>query len=247
MSEQTVSPLSRWRFRPGWLLSIAALLAFVVLCSLGTWQMQRLFWKTELLNQISSRFAEAPMTLTTGPQPSADLGFRPVEARGTLNDDAWQQFGIFKRGRGVGSELLVPFTLDDGSVMAANLGWLPREAFVDGQIAAIVPDEPVTLRGYLRERDYRASSWLTPGAQADNRHFFAYDQNFAAAFGVGDLNPFALVVTEPLAADTPLRVNEPQINLPNNHLQYVVTWFGLALTLIGVYVAFGLQRGRTNA
>ena len=34
------------------------------------------------------------------------------------------------------------------------------------------------------------------------------------------------------------------IDLPNNHLSYAATWFGLAVGLLGVWLAYHIQKGR---
>ena len=230
------------RFRPGLWLSLATLAALVLLVSLGTWQMNRLHWKEAL---IAERYAA--LAAPAEPLPAdADWPaweFRRVEVQGTFRHDLEQLYGASGRGGQLGHHVLTPLVRPDGTALLVDRGWVPADRSHPATRREGQPAGPVAIAGIARYRGEDTSNWFTPANQPDQAMWFSYD---IAALGRAVGLPLLPVVVE--ADDRPNPGGLPiggltHIQLPNDHLQYAITWYGLALTLVAVYVSFSLRRG----
>jgi cytochrome oxidase assembly protein ShyY1 len=222
-----------------------------VLIGLGTWQLDRKAWKEALITAMDARFAAPPMALP------------PASEWPTLNADNAEFRRVtfqaqFEEGRGVyvyvaGSALrddikepgyfvFQPGRLDDGRTVVVNRGYVPMDQSLPfrGGRAEVV--------GYLRWPEAR--SWLTPDPSASSDTWFVRDQRaMAAAKGWGDVAPFYVDQERPVPAGGLPRPATLKVNLRNDHLQYAMTWYGLALVLVGIFTAWliGHRRDRTGA
>jgi surfeit locus 1 family protein len=208
-----------------------------ILLALGTWQLQRLAWKTALLARIDQAEAAPPVPL--GAEP---LNFTKVVASGVLLP-ATAQYGIDVRDRPdgparEGAQLLQVLQRPGLPPLLVDRGWVPEGV-------ALPPPAKGTLRisGYVRRAE--KPTIFSPADDIEARHFYTLDPAaIGAALGTPGLEPFTLIAMgEPAGPDGPI----PATALPrppNNHLQYAFTWFGLAATLMGVFIAWARSRGR---
>ena len=233
--------VGRWRFRPALAPTLAMLAGVAVLLTLGTWQMQRLEWKQDLIAHRESGLAAPPVILPAISNDWQSYDFRRVEATGVFRHDLEQQYGVRTHGERLGHHILTPLVRSDGSAVLVDRGWVPvdrlaPESRSEGQLSG-----QVRVEGIGRYRADDAPLWVTPSNQPDERRWFWYDLD-ALAETVGlEILP---VVIE--ADDRPNPGGLPiggltRIELPNNHLQYALTWYALALTLLAVYIAFSMQ------
>lgn len=228
--------------------TIATLIVFAILCSLGTWQMRRMAWKEALIAQVDSRLRDTPIA-APGPDSWATLDlaaadYTPVTVSGTFLNDAEAHFYsalMDPRGPvgGVGWYVFAPLRTDEGWIVYVNRGFVP-DAMKDpskresGQLQG-----RVTVTGLLRRPENPGKFQASPNL-VTNQWFAREPARFAAAQGF----PPEQVAPYSIDADaTPNPGGLPQggettVNFSNNHLQYVVTWFGLALALLGVFAVF---------
>jgi surfeit locus 1 family protein len=204
-----------------------------ILVALGIWQMQRLEWKRGILAEIEARIAAPPAELPEAPDPEAHR-YLPVAVEGR-----------FVEGQNVGGELLVlislkgigpayrviaPFVTEDGRRILVDRGYVP-----DAAKAALRPGGEASLVGNLHWPD--ETDGFTP--DPDGALWFARD--VPAMAGYLGTEPVLLVLREPsetATGITPLPVDSGGI--PNNHLQYAITWFSLAaiwLAMTGMFAA----------
>ena len=162
--------------------------------------------------------------------------------RGTFRHDLEQLFGTYGIDGVLGHHLLTPLVRADGAAVLVDRGWVPADkahpaARRQGQLAGTVE-----VSGIARYRADDLPGWFTPDNQPAEHLWFSYDlPAMAAALGL-ELLP---VVIEADAAPNPggLPVGgQTRTELPNNHLQYAITWYGLAIALLAIYVAFSLER-----
>ncbi len=225
-----MSRLGRWRalLWPG-LMTLAML---AVLIGLGVWQVERLAWKTALLDEIDR--AEAAPAVPLPPHPSA---FAKVRVQGRFRSDLRALYGADVRdtagGPQMGAGLLVPLERSDGPPILVDRGWVP----LSRPAAIAMPQGEVSVEGYVRPA-------VKPGlfSASDDpvtRHFYTLDPAaIGMALGVTDLAPFTLVA---LGAHPPELYPDPARHLPrppNNHLSYAITWFGLAAALLVVFAVW---------
>jgi surfeit locus 1 family protein len=230
-------------FRPRLWPSLATLGALIVLVGLGTWQVERLRWKEDLVAARSAQLAAPPVALPAQSEDWPGWEFRRVELSGRFRHELEQLFGASTHAGRLGHHVLTPLVRDDGTAVVLDRGWVPTDqahpaARREGQI-----EGPVTLTGIARYRGDDRTGWFTPANEPDQAMWFSYD--LPALEQATGLTLLPVVVE---AGDQPNPGGLPiggltRIELTNNHLQYVITWYGLALTLVAVYLAFSLRRG----
>lgn len=230
------------RFRPGATLTAAWAIATLLLLGLGTWQLQRLAWKNELIAKAEAAAAAAPASL---PAAIADPGvfeFRRVRASGAYLSDRNVALGLVTREGRSGSRLLSAFRLYDGRTLLVDRGFVPESTLREA-LAAAPPAGPRVLEGVLRTG--HAGSWATPAPDLRLPRWYAPD---IAAIGRHlelALEPCLLVLEQREADAAPFVEPAPVVvDLPNPHLGYAITWFGLAATLLVFYILLGLRAGR---
>jgi surfeit locus 1 family protein len=230
------------RFRPRLWPTLAALAGMSLLLALGTWQLQRLHWKESL---IAKREASLAMPLAPLP-PAADdwraFDFRHVVLEGSFRHEKEQLFGFSARVGQPGHHLLTPLVRPDGSAVLVDRGWIPADKAHPASRREGQVEGAIELSGIARYRGDEAPSWLRPDNRPEEGLWYWYDTlAFERATGL-DLLP-VVVQAGPEPNPGGLPVPDAGIPpLPNNHLQYAVTWYGLALTLLAVYLAFSIER-----
>jgi surfeit locus 1 family protein len=215
-----------------------AIIGFAILVSLGIWQLERKTWKENLIATLNTRIAAPPHALSSSPNQAADE-FSRVQLHGTFIPN--QSALVFTSGSALrpdiatpGYWVLSPLRTDDGRIVVVNRG------YVAGKDAPPPPSGEVDLVGALRWPD--EGGMFTPAD--DPQHNLWYSRNpvaIAAAKGWGQVAPFFVEQETPQLANAP-RAGPLVVHLRDAHLQYAITWFGLAAGLAGVYLAW--LRGR---
>jgi surfeit locus 1 family protein len=209
------------------------ILGTVVLVSLGTWQLQRLTWKEGVIAEINARIASDPVAL---PEP-IDLErdkYLPVAVSGTITEDEIHLLAS-TRDAGAVYRLVSAFETEGGRRIMIDRGWIKTE---DKDAAR--PAHDVEVVGNLHWPDERDS--FTPANDVDGNIWFARDVEQMAE--VLNTEPVLLIVREDSdkgAIATPLPVDTAA--LPNNHLEYVLTWYGLAIVWVAMTLYY-LRRMR---
>ena len=220
-----------------------ALLALAILVSLGTWQVRRLAWKTALIDTIASRGTEPAIPVEQALADPAANDFRHVAATGRYRHDlAFAMGSVAERGE-VGGRLVVPLVLPDGRTLLVERGWLPERLLPPATPDSIEPAGDVALDAVARWHGEDRQGLFTPDNRPDRRRWYWYDlAGLRQALGL-EPAPLGLVLSRSdTGGDLPLPL-PVRADLPNNHLGYAITWYGLAVALVAVYVAFGLKRG----
>jgi surfeit locus 1 family protein len=230
-----------------WLLTLVTAVALAILLALGTWQVQRLAWKESLIATIESRVDAAPDPLAeveTIAIAGGDIEYQPVTASGTFRHDLEQYFFATHDGRS-GWFVYTPLDLGDGRAVFVNRGFVPYDrkdpaTRAEGQIAGAV-----TVTGLARTVLTEKPSSLLPDNEPAKNVFYWKDlSGMATNAGLDRANLVGFFIDQ-RATDIPGGYpigGVTIVDLPNNHLQYAVTWYGLALALAGVYLALMLRR-----
>ena len=230
---------------------IAAAIVLAVLVGLGTWQVERLGWKEALIARIDARIHAAPQPLpprATWPRVDADdLEYTHVTATGTF-DHAHEAY-VFRAAGGTGAAgsqpgytVMTPLRLSSGGTILVNRGFVPFERKDPATRAAgQIPGE-VTVTGLLRAPEGR--NWFTPADEPQKNQWFTRDPVALAKYlGISDAAPFTIDAdAQPASPGGLPEGGATVLEIPNNHLSYAVTWYGLALTLLGVFGMFAWRR-----
>lgn len=215
-------------------LLIFGLSGLVVLLGLGTWQMQRLSWKQAIIAQIDTQVAADPVDLPTNPDPSRDK-YLAVHVTGTLLPGEVHVL-ISRKQIGAGYLIIAPFELTDGRRILVERGFTRTN---NKNAERLTGDMQIT--GNLHWPN--EIDGFTPAPELTSNIWFARDvPEMARALGTDPVMLIANVRTDP--GVTPLPVDSSAIT--NDHLQYAITWFSLALVWLAMTVYF-LWRTRANA
>ena len=234
------------RFSASLPLTLVVLVAACLLFALGTWQVKRLAWKTNLIAAIETGFAQPPVAMPNDVAGLAALEWRPVQAEGQLDFDRAVAFGLESSGGNPGGRLLVPLERAGAPPVLVDMGWIPDP--VAGFLAPLRgSSREAAVEGYLRLDHLAAKPWLRPDNDGAGRRWYWKDTDaLAHAMQEPGLLPATLVRTVDTEAGPPIAA-VARIELPNSHLGYAITWYGLCAALIGVYIAYGLTPSRREA
>ncbi len=188
-----------------------------VLIALGTWQLRRLEWKDAILAEIGAKIVAEPVALPGAPYPARD-GYLPVKVSGALGGEELHVL-TSRKEEGPGYRVISVLTAGERRVMV-DLGFVPEAAKDAGRMA-----EAVTVTGNLHWPD-ETDGW-TPAPDGARGIWFARDvPAMAAALGTEEVLVVAREVTGADLGVTPWPIDTAGI--PNDHLQYAITWFSLA-------------------
>ncbi len=230
-------------FRPGWALTVLVAGALVVLIGLGTWQVQRLQWKLELIAEIEAGLVADPVPLPAEPEAIRALDHRPVTTAGRLRYDLAFARGSVQRGGVPGARLVVPLERPGAVPIIVDMGWMPEPV---GTFLDALPDaSEAVLDGTIYLDHLPAKPSFRPVNEPDGRRWYWYDNDALRAWtGLGDLAPATLVRRPDAIERTPPIADPPALNVRNDHLGYALTWYGLALGLLVIYLMMGRARAK---
>ncbi|MBO6890634.1 MAG: SURF1 family protein [Roseibium sp.] len=228
--------------------TIATIISLGILLNLGFWQLDRLAFKENLIRQVEDAIVNDPVA---APDPAdwKSVGeaddYRHVQLTGEFLDGAVFYYIALSNPAGpIGGPGLMayqPFRTTDGWTVFVNRGFLPQSLSDEKQTTAIVPPEgTMTLNGLLRLSE--KPIWTTPDPDLSARIWFARDTDAMGAFlglDADNLAPYSVDLDAEYTPATGLpQAGETIVRFKNDHLGYALTWFGLAATLIGVFLTY---------
>ena len=229
-------------------------LGLAVLIGLGMWQLERKAWKEAIIASLSEKLRAPPGALPprevwSRARPTENE-FRRVTFPAEFLHDA--EALVYSAGSalrpdvsGPGYWVFTPARLTGGSLVVVNRGFVPegREspaAHQQGQVTGVVD-----IAGYMRWPEQRGT-FSAEDNPARNVWFVRDHLAIAKAKGWGEVAPFYIDQEGPLPAGGLPKAGPLRVNLPNNHLQYAITWFGLAACLVGVFAFWVRSRSRST-
>ena len=231
-------------FRPLPTFTVFAVPLLAALIALGVWQLQRLHWKLGLIAAINGHLHDAPLSLDAVLKlPQQDAQYRRVALDGHFENDR-ESYIFAATDDGYPSyHVVTPFETGDGRIVLVDRGIVPPSL-----------REPMTRRaGLLTGVQHVVGIWRTP----DPRGFFTpapdlknrvwYSRDIARMANALGIKPIAPVIVEADAIPVPggwPKGGQTVVSLPNDHLQYALTWFLMALALVVVYLAYHRSQGR---
>lgn len=233
--------------------TLAAAVVFAILAGLGVWQLERRAWKAHLIERVEAGLAADPVS-APGPDNWASLDpreieYQPVKVRGVLEHSREIHVVhtlVEPKGPvgGIGYQVFTPLRTEAGWSVYVNRGFVTRErkhpeTRRDGQL-----EGGTEVVGLLRAPGSR--SWFTPADNVAGNAWFSRDPAmFAAASGLPPELVAPYIIDARFDPDLPGGLpqgGETIVSFPNNHLQYALTWFGLAAVLAGVFIVFVVRR-----
>ena len=230
------------------LLTVLSVAALAVLIGLGVWQLQRLQWKEGLIAEIEMRTKAEPVSLqeaVTRARAGEDVSYVRVRVDGRF-DNGKERY-LFAVSDGTpGWHVITPLTTPEGEVVLIDRGFV-SDAFRDpasrpqGELT-----DAVTVTGPARPPE--SQGLFIPDNEIEQNRWFWRDLSamaksmFGGVAGIKDVAPFSLEAEwSDIPGGWPLG-GQTRLDLPNNHLQYAITWFALALCLVVIYVIYVRSR-----
>ncbi|MCQ0987764.1 SURF1 family protein [Jiella marina] len=216
----------------------ACLLGIVILAGLGTWQVERLHWKEDLLARIEQRVEAEPTDLATLRQRAEageDIAYTPVRLSGRFLNEGERYFLSTFEGQ-AGWNVFTPLLLEDGDLIFVNRGFVPYDLRDPEKREAGLIEGEVELTGIARVPPTEKPGYFIPDNDPSKDTFFWQDLSVMAAgltlasdarvlpFTV-DAGPGRAPGGWPVGGTT-------VVTMPNNHLQYAITWYGIGLVLV---------------
>ena len=219
-------------------LALIALVMVSVLIGLGVWQLHRKDEKRALTSALTERLGAPPMVLPSKSKwaflNSEEDEFTRVKFEAIL--DTRSQARVYSSGSalrtdisGLGTFVFTPARLISGSSIVIDRGFVPDGA----DIANLLP-QVFELTGYIRFPE--KAGWFTPHEDTAKRLWFLRDHlAMAKANDWGEVAPFYIDLERQVPATGIPKAGPLQVHLKDDHLQYAITWFGLALAVAATF------------
>jgi surfeit locus 1 family protein len=233
--------------------TIMTVLALPMLIGLGVWQLQRKAWKDGLIAAIAERTKQGPSDLknaysATYAPPYEKVGFEymRVTARGRYHHDKERYYYAPDPVRGPGYHVYTPFEISgNGAIVFVNRGYVPEQFKAPDQRQAGQVAGEFEVTGLLRGPETKQT--FTP--DNDRARNLWYWRDFSGMFRSAFENTERPYIPVFVDAEGDAPGGWPQggvtrVDLPNRHLEYAITWFGLAGALAAVFAAFVMGRLR---
>lgn len=227
-------------FRPTLWPTLFTIPAVLVMIGLSIWQVQRLHWKEGLIADRESRISAAPIDLPAPGGNLADVEYRRVRLTGRFLHDHEMYLAARSLNSNIGYHIITPMVLDSGDTVLVDRGWVPDtkklpETRAQGQLQG-----DVTMDGVVRLS--QRQSFMQPDNEPGKNVWFFLD--LPAMVAKAGLQARSDLYVEAAASDIPGTYplgGQTRINLPNDHLQYAITWALLAAILAVIYVIYHLR------
>lgn len=223
---------------------IMTLVGALLLVSLGTWQLQRRAWKLGIIERIESRIHHNPISLAASLdlwRQSPDIDYTRIRLAGRFLHEHERHFYTIVEGQ-AGWKIITPLRTESGDIALVDRGFVPEQLKNDTARLSTPSDRITELTGLARAA--QPQSWFTPANDPAANRWFWRDVPGLIASLPPDLAPRtapfiveAEAQPQARAGDWP-RAGVTVLNIPNRHLEYALTWFALAATLLIVFAAY---------
>ena len=228
-----------FRFRPLLWPTVFTAPMLLLLLALGSWQIERLFWKERLISQREDAVAAAPVPAPRSFEEARGMEFRHVTDEGVFLHDKEIFLGATSEAGGQGYQVLTPLLEPSGRIVFVNRGYIPAELKDPAKRAAGRIGGTMRVQGLLRLPPDGRPVWFLPDNRPDLNYWFWVDlPAMSTADHLDRVAPFYIDAdATPNPGGWP-KGGVTRLALPNNHLQYAITWFSLAVALIVIYVLY---------
>jgi surfeit locus 1 family protein len=230
--------------------TVFAVVGIAILIGLGKWQLDRKVWKENLILTVSTRTERAPEALPPRSNwerlvPDGNEYTRVTFPAEFLEGEEAYAYTAGSSLRadveGQGFWVFAPARLAGGSIVLVNRGFVPTDRKLPATRAEGTPRGSVDIVGYMRWPEARGT--FTPADDPKTNVWYVRDPKaMAEAHKWTVAAPFYIDQESPVPPGGLPKPGKIDVKMPNNHLQYALTWLGLALALGGVYVAWLASR-----
>ena len=227
---------------------ILSLVGIVILVMLGNWQMRRKTWKAELIQLVQERIGSEPVGIETLSQRALegkDIRYQPVKVTGSF-EFAHERFYFLPLKNQTGWHVFTPLALASGDIVFIDRGFVPEGFKQQSARRDGLPSGQVEIEGLARPFQDRQGMFVPDNNSGDNQWYWRDGQALYDSLPGYQGQRFAFMIDAKKSAQYGKwpRAGVTRVKFQDKHLGYALTWYGLALTLVGVFGAFAFVRLR---
>ena len=207
------------------LFTVFVFFFIIVLSSLGTWQLIRLNWKIELINQIESSLKAKPVNL------SNDIlkNYLKIKTTGSIDfNNQIYLYNLNEKGE-PGFEVINPLVVDNENYLI-NRGWIP---FNKKDKEIINNFDESNIIGTLKKQT--KANIFKPKNDIKGNYWFTLNRDDILIFTGKKFSPYLIYLSSKNELPKPKMITA---NISNNHKKYAITWFSLAISILLLYLYF---------
>ena len=207
------------------LFSIFVFFLISVFIALGSWQIIRLNWKLELINQIESSLKDIPVNLSN----SKHKNYLRIKTRGSIDfEKQLYLYNLNEKGK-PGFEVINPLKVGNNNYLL-NRGWIPFNKKEDETINVI--DENY-INGVLRKQI--KPNIFKPKNDLSENYWFTLDRDDIFSYTGKKFSKYIIYLNGDYKVPKPKVITA---NISNNHKKYAITWFSMAISILLIYLYF---------
>ena len=207
------------------LFSIFVFIFISTFVVLGSWQLIRLNWKLELINQIENSLKNEPVSLSD----HTPKNYLRIKTSGIIDfDKQIYLYNLNEKGQ-PGFDVVTPMIVD-GENFLLNRGWIPFNEKGNEKIDILVS---LNISGTLK-RQLKANRFK-PENNIQENYWFTLNREDISQYTGKNFSPFIIYLNSNI--DMP-KTKIVTANISNNHKKYAITWFSLALSTLVFYLYF---------
>ncbi len=227
--------------------TLLTLLGIATLCSLGSWQLHRLEWKTERIAQLDAEYKKDAAQIPLAPADlDGDFHYRRGTVRGAYVFDRQILLGPRVYRNLPGRHVYTPLRLEDGSFLLVNRGWVPGDwTFETETPAEHAAAQSKKITGLLRKPAKR-NAFTPDNRPAKDEWYFADIPAISAEKDIPGLHDTILELEDGDAGNRYPVAQATKPDIPNDHLQYAIFWFSMAGILAVIYALRFLKKEKQH-
>ena len=207
------------------LFSVFVYFIILTLLSLGFWQIYRLNWKLELIEQIENSLKNDPVELSNVEKKN----YLRIKTSGDIDFDKQIYLYNLNDAGKPGFEVINPIKIGDENYLM-NRGWIPFEK-KDLPEINLVDQNQIVGTLMLQTK----SSTFKPENDIEKNYWFTLDREDILKFTGRNFSEYVIYLNGDYKIPKP-RVITAKIS--NNHKKYAITWFSMAISILLIYLYF---------
>ena len=228
---------------------ILSLVGVLILVMLGNWQMRRKAWKRDLIQLVQERIGSEPVDIESLSQRALegkDIRYQPIKVTGAF-DFAHERFYFLPFKNQTGWHVFTPLRLSSGDIVFIDRGFVPESFKQQNSRRDGLPTGQVEIEGLARPFQDNQGMFVPDNNPRDNQWYWRDGKALYDSMPGYQGQRFAFMIDAKKSAQYGKwpRAGVTRIKFQDKHLGYALTWYGLALTLVGVFGVFSYVRLRS--
>ena len=207
------------------LFSVFVYFIILVLLSLGCWQLYRLNWKLNLIQEIENSLKNDPIELSK----ANEKNFLRIQTSGEIDfDKQIYLYNLNDNGK-PGFEVVNPILINDKNYLI-NRGWIPFNQKDQPEINLV---DEMKIIGTLKLQS--KASTFKPENDIEKNYWFTLDRDDVFKYTGKNFSNFIIYLNGDYNIPKPKVITA---NISNNHKKYAITWFSMAISILLLYLYF---------